>query len=113
MKMKEIYKANIEREYYIENIRSKLPQDVILCQLAEELSEAAQAALKMVRVIGGKNPTIVSAETAHKELVSEIADVNACLRCVDWKDYPIDILTDEITRKIKRWSDRLDGLTDE
>lgn len=110
--MKDDYIVSDNREYYIENIKSKLPQDVILCQLAEELSEAAQAALKMVRIIGGINPTIISAEKAKKELISEIADVNACIRCIDWKEYPISIMSSEITRKIKRWSDRLDGLTD-
>lgn len=60
----------------IEYIAQKLSQEDILCQLAEEASELAQAALKLRRVITGTNPTPVSEDEALRNLHEEIIDVS-------------------------------------
>lgn len=59
----------------IEFIASKLSREDILCQLAEEATELAQAALKLRRAITGTNPTPVSESTATDDLFEELADV--------------------------------------
>lgn len=59
----------------IEYIAQKLSQEDILCQLAEEASELAQAALKLRRAITGTNPTPVSKSKATDDLFEELADV--------------------------------------
>ncbi len=43
-------------------IKEHLPKAEILCQLAEEASELAQAALKLRRALDGTNPTPVTIE---------------------------------------------------
>lgn len=59
----------------IEYIASRLSTEDILCQLAEEATELAQAALKLRRAITGTNPTPVSESTATDDLFEELADV--------------------------------------
>lgn len=63
----------------IEYIASKLSKEDILCQLAEEAAELAQAALKLRRAITGTNPTPVSADDAKHALNEEIVDVAAAI----------------------------------
>lgn len=59
----------------MEYIASKLSQEDILCQLAEEAAELSQAALKLRRAITGTNPTPVSKSKATDDLFEELADV--------------------------------------
>lgn len=59
----------------IEYIASKLSREELLCQLAEEAAELAQAALKLRRAITGTNPTPVDCYGACGKLLEEIADV--------------------------------------
>nr|DAH84483.1 MAG TPA: triphosphate pyrophosphohydrolase [Caudoviricetes sp.] len=59
----------------VEFIASRLSREDILCQLAEEVAELAQAALKLRRVITGTNPTPVSEKNATDDLFEELADV--------------------------------------
>lgn len=47
----------IEKTELITKIVEHLGMNEILCQLAEEASELAQAALKLRRAYDGKNPT--------------------------------------------------------
>lgn len=82
-----------------------LPQDELLLQLAEEAAELSQAAMKLRRVMDGRNPTPVGYQMAVKNLNEEMADV---LLCAD----QISSLDDgQITRtkksKMARWLDRL------
>lgn len=56
-------------------IREKLSQEELLCQLAEEAAELAQAALKLRRAYSTVNPTVVGKATAYQNLKEEIADV--------------------------------------
>lgn len=59
----------------VEFIASRLSREDILCQLAEEVAELAQAALKLRRVITGTNPTPVSEKNATDDLFEKLADV--------------------------------------
>lgn len=90
----------------IEYIREQLPHEELLCQLAEEASELAQAALKLRRVYDGSNPTPVSLIDALERLHEEIADVRLCLMVLG---YEFDTQTAQVTMasKLKRWANRL------
>lgn len=87
-------------------IRDQLPEEELLAQLAEEAAELAQAALKMRRVMDGRNPTPVRISEAWADLQEEIADVLNCLQV-------LDISTDDqeyretIRQKQERWVGRL------
>ena len=87
-------------------IRDQLPEEELLAQLAEEATELAHAALKMRRVMDGKNPTPVRISEAWDKLQEEIADVLNCLQV-------LDISTDDqeyretIREKQERWVSRL------
>ena len=101
----------------IEYIASRLSREDILCQLAEEASELAQAALKLRRAITGTNPTPVSADGANHTLNEEIVDVAVAVEA--WFKSVIigidEIGTDDIKSalgtfadiKIARWAQRL------
>lgn len=58
----------------LEYIAANLSDEDILCQIAEEAAELAQAALKLRRVITGTNPTLFSDEEAIDSLIEEYAD---------------------------------------
>ena len=58
----------------IEYIAANLSEEDILCQIAEEAAELAQAALKLRRAITQTNPTPVSDEEAVDSIIEEYAD---------------------------------------
>lgn len=101
----------------IEYIASKLSREDILCQLAEEAAELAQAALELRRVITGTNPTPVSENDVKHTLNEEIVDVAVAVEA--WFKSVIigidEIGTDDIKSvlgtfadiKIARWAERL------
>ena len=102
----------------IEFIASKLSREDILCQLAEEAAELAQAALKLRRAITGTNPTPVSVLGAKRALNEEIADVAVALE--SWFKSEVIEIGEEIETgdiksalgtfaevKIARWAGRL------
>lgn len=60
----------------LEYIAENLPEEDILCQIAEEAAELAQAALKLRRAITQTNPTPVSENEALHNLHEEIIDVS-------------------------------------
>ena len=60
----------------LEYIAANLSDEDILCQIAEEAAELAQAALKLRRAITGTNPTPVSVDEALHNLHEEIIDVS-------------------------------------
>jgi NTP pyrophosphatase (non-canonical NTP hydrolase) len=90
----------------IEYIRDKLSQDELLAQLAEEAAELGHAALKMRRVIDGRNPTPVTLEEAQEMLEEEAADVMLCflLLGIDWND---PAFGNRVAHKMTRWIERL------
>ena len=58
----------------LEYIAANLSEEDILCQIAEEAAELAQAALKLRRAITQTNPTPVSDEEAVDSIIEEYAD---------------------------------------
>lgn len=82
-----------------------LTQDELLAGLAEEACELAQAALKLRRVMNGKNPTPVGIQDALIAFDEEIADVELCLEQVALKDR--DRIRDIRNMKLARWIERL------
>lgn len=58
----------------LEYIAENLTDEDILCQIAEEASELAQAALKLRRAITQTNPTPVTDEQAVDSIIEEYAD---------------------------------------
>lgn len=100
--------TNEEMMKNIEKIQHILDVGELLCQLAEECSELAQAALKLRRAHEGINPTPVSEEVATYQLTEEVADVMGCLKV-------LEIPTDDETiqsyqrYKFERWVKRLEG----
>ena len=57
------------------SIADSIGKAAVLDQLAEESAELAKAALKMSRILRGKNPTPVTPRAAEKNLVEEFTDV--------------------------------------
>lgn len=91
----------------INEIRKTVSKDDLLCQLAEECLELAQAALKLRRAITQTNPTPVTYNQALEDLMEEAADVVLCLQVlpeVEENGYIIDI---GIAEKAERWMNRL------
>lgn len=56
-------------------IMSLMGECEMLSQLAEECCELGQAALKLRRVLDGRNPTPKTEEEARENLLEEISDV--------------------------------------
>lgn len=93
----------------MEKINDYLTTPDLLCQLAEEASELAQAALKLKRAMEGTNPTPMSVEECVENMDEEIADVSLLL-------YPRRSTKREhmlaqsrvVQRKVERWLKRLE-----
>lgn len=95
-----------------------LSREELLVQLAEECSEAAQAALKLRRAGSGENPTPVSEEDAFHKLIEELADVMlsaSVLFGCEFEDNDSRNLCEEVSdeiadiagEKLDRWRNRL------
>ena len=82
-----------------------LPPDEILAQLAEEAAELSQAALKLRRVLDGKNPTPIGFQQAVKNFNEEVADVQLCLDLISFIDN--DTVKQIYASKMERWKIRL------
>lgn len=92
-----------------------LPKAEVLAQMAEELTEAAQAALKLRRAMDGANPTPISVDTGMNNLIEELADCQLCediffhgmaTQCVNHAYREIDRIKSE---KMERWETRLES----
>ena len=92
----------------IEYIREKLGEEELLCQLAEEAAELAQAALKLRRCITGKNPTPVTAMQAEANLVEELADVQLVAEVLNRGKRIQEKLNEIGDKKTERWSKRIE-----
>ncbi len=86
--------------------RDYLTRDTLLCQLAEEAAELAQAALKERRTLTRENPTPKTYQNAHTDLLEEVADVyvslGELLSLVDW-----EVVAHIRAEKEQRWIERL------
>ena len=86
-----------------------LPQNELLCQLAEEASELAKAALKLRRVYDKTNPTPVPKEEAIKNLLEEVADVWLIVKTLGLDQTTfVEEYQKTMARKTSRWANRLD-----
>ena len=87
--------------------RDYLTEGELLCQLAEESAELAQAALKERRALEDDNPTPVSYTDAHANLLEEVADVyvslGELLSLADW-----ETVAHTRAKKENRWIRRLE-----
>ena len=91
-------------------IKERLPVIELLCGLAEEAAELAQAALKLRRVFDGTNPTPATEEQAIEHLYEEIADPLVYIRQIDINFESVDSI---IAEKEERWKKRLEGVRNE
>jgi len=96
----------------IEFIRSKLTNAELLAGLAEEATELAHAALKIRRVMDGKNYTPVTFDEAFANLKEEIGDVLLCLEMVGLT-VELESYRKDMDAKLERWVRRLKGETKE
>lgn len=87
-------------------VKDYLTQAELLCQLAEESAELAQAALKERRTLTNDNPTPISYADARNNLIEEVADVFVCLSELleirDWEE-----VANIREQKENRWLRRL------
>lgn len=90
----------------LEYIQDRLPQEELLAQLAEENAEMAKAALKLRRVLNGRNPTPVTYPEAVEALEEEVADVMLCLLTLNI-DYTDPKYGARMAAKLERWAGRL------
>lgn len=89
-------------EYVLEN----LSHEELLLQLAEECAELGHAALKMRRVMDGKNPTPQNIHGAIESVNEEIADVMLVMKILG---YEMDDPNRQrrMENKLARWCRRL------
>lgn len=91
----------------INYVGDQLPQEELLAQLAEETAELGKAALKLRRVLDGKNPTPVSLSAAFENFEEEIADVLLCLRVLGFDAATLAKYEGTMQGKLERWVARL------
>lgn len=92
----------------LQYIIDSLPETSLLCQLAEEAAELAQAALKLCRVYDGRNPARASEKEAMDNLCEEIADVWLSMKTLGIDEMPYTgIYADHVARKTIRWAEHL------
>ena len=95
----------------LEYIAENLSGEDILCQIAEEASELAQAALKLRRAITGTNPTPVTVEEAVKNFVEEYGDTVVAMAAYLVKHNVIDrkcvAALEQSNTKYSRWAQRI------
>lgn len=101
----------IEHMSYLDAVRNRLSDPELLAQLAEEAAELAQAALKMRRVMDGTNPTPVTFQEAHNNLLEEICDVETCVAALLYNTpTAVKVRADLRAQKLERWAGRLLGM---
>lgn len=103
----EIMNMHQANQYFekLQIVQGKLDKRALLEGLAEEASELAQAALKLIRAMGSsKNVTPTSEEEAWEHLYEEIADIENCTNALGICD---EDFLDIQQEKIIRWADRL------
>lgn len=91
-----------------------MPQEEILAQMAEELTEAAHAALKLRRALGDINPTPKTIPECWESLEEEIGDVMNCIDALmleDSQNYHafMSQCGKKAEPKMERWKQRLEA----
>lgn len=93
----------------LEYILERLTHEELLAQLAEETAELGKAALKLRRVIDGRNPTPVSLSAAFENFEEEIADVLLCLETLGFDHDGLTKYRHITSVKLARWRSRLEA----
>lgn len=88
----------------------QLSEHALLLQFAEESVEAAMAAIKLVRILDGENPTPVTEEEARANLTEEMADIQVVQTILGVDPREIDEI---YTEKMERWAKRLEEMQPE
>ena len=95
----------------LEYIAANLSEEDILCQIAEEAAELAQAALKLRRAITQTNPTPVTVEKAKDDFTEEYGDTVVAMTAYFMKHGMIDRKVADILEqnnpKYSRWAQRI------
>lgn len=91
-----------------------LSQGEILAQMAEELAEAAQAALKLRRALDDSNPTPKTIPECWESLEEEIGDVMNCIDALLLEDNLnyhsfMSKCGEKAEPKMSRWKQRLEA----
>ena len=100
-----------EREFAadISKIRNYLTEPELLAQLAEELVEWAQAALKLRRVLDGTNPTPKMWPEVWDNFLEEWSDVATVLEVLQYYSAAATVIRQATRkRKLSRWASRLE-----
>ena len=92
----------------IEKIRAAVPEDELLCQLAEEAVELAHAALKLRRSKSMLNPTPIMPLEAEANLIEELADVRLVAEVLDRGTKIANQIDGIAASKLGRWAKRLE-----
>ncbi len=89
-------------------VKAILDECELLCQLAEEANELAQAALKFRRALDGTNFTPKSVRECRENLTEEIADCQVVLRLLGLtSDHEMFKQQKIAAAKQIRWAERL------
>lgn len=95
----------------IEYIAANLSDEDILCQISEEASELAQAALKLRRAITQTNPTPMTVEEASENFIEEYGDTVVAMTAYFMKHGMIDRkvrdILEQSNTKYSRWAQRI------
>lgn len=91
-----------------------ISQGEILAQMAEEMTEAAQAALKLRRALDDLNPTPTTIPECWESLQEEIGDVMNCIDALmleDSQNYHafMSECGKKAEPKMERWKQRLEA----
>lgn len=90
----------------VEYIKSQLDETERLLGLTEEALELALAALKLRRVLDGRNPTPVTEEQATANLLEEYGDVMNCVEALITPTQNAQAVASRMGKR-KRWVARL------
>lgn len=83
------------------------PEEYRLRILAEECTELAQAALKLIRA--NERDTPVSEIDARMNMIEECADVYVCVRSLALSEFQLDWIKKTADIKLARWEQRLNN----
>lgn len=100
------FKRGDEYGQAMEYVKRYVPRRARLEQVAEEATELAQAALKLIRAEGTDNPTPTSRTEAKKHFWEEVADINNAISAIGWKSPEIQMEMEEM--KMIRWAERIE-----
>lgn len=94
----------------IEIVKKNLDRRTLLEGFAEEATELAQAALKLIRAEElNNNVTPVSVDEARDNLIEEIGDVHLYLTLLVLDDEKYEDIFPVMNKKVARWAKRLEA----